>query len=295
MHKLDEGLVNIQGPIAYVPQQAWIQNETVRNNILFNHPFNAQFYTECIAACSLLVDLDIMPAGDMTEIGEKGINLSGGQKQRVSLARSVYSDANIYLLDDPLSAVDSHVGKSIFDRVIGPNGLLKDKTRLFVTNSLSFLPETDSILFIEDGKIVQKGNYQELTSQIGPFTEFIKGFKQTIRIEKTVDMEVANNEMTEEPIKLFDVNSTKVGEKLIGKERVQGGHVKLGIVFDYLKACRLWLSGVFLLLRFLSYTSGVGSNFWLSDWSNDAQLEEGATSKYYRLAIYALLSFMDRK
>ena len=127
MHKLNDGLININGSTAYVPQQAWIQNATVKNNILFNLPYNEDFYNKCIESCSLIPDLNIMPSGDQTEIGEKGINLSGGQKQRISLARAIYSDANIYLLDDPLSAVDAHVGKSIFDKVIGPKGMLKDK------------------------------------------------------------------------------------------------------------------------------------------------------------------------
>ena len=127
MHKLNKGLINLNGSVAYVPQQAWIQNATVKDNILFGRPFEEEAYNKVIEACSLLTDLQIMPAGDKTEIGEKGINLSGGQKQRISLARSLYSNADIYLLDDPLSAVDSHVGKHIFDNVIGPNGLLKNK------------------------------------------------------------------------------------------------------------------------------------------------------------------------
>ena len=127
MHKLNDGLININGSTAYVPQQAWIQNATVKNNILFNLPYDEDFYNKCVESCSLIPDLNIMPSGDQTEIGEKGINLSGGQKQRISLARAIYSDADIYMLDDPLSAVDAHVGKSIFDKVIGPKGMLKNK------------------------------------------------------------------------------------------------------------------------------------------------------------------------
>lgn len=103
MHKLNDGKININGKTAYVPQQAWIQNETVRNNILFGSKWNEKFYNKVLSACSLLTDLTIMPAGDKTEIGEKGINLSGGQKQRINLARSVYSNAEIYMLDDSLS------------------------------------------------------------------------------------------------------------------------------------------------------------------------------------------------
>lgn len=137
MHKLNDGLININGQTAYVPQQAWIQNQTLKNNIIFrlNRRVNEEKYQRVIEACSLTTDLLIMPAGDKTEIGEKGINLSGGQKQRISLARAVYSDADIYMLDDPLSAVDSHVGKHIFDHVIGPNGMLRDKVNTLDSRS----------------------------------------------------------------------------------------------------------------------------------------------------------------
>ena len=138
MHKLDSNKekefnrLNINGTTSYVPQQAWIKNESVKNNILFSRGANKQkvdekFYDKVIESCQLLTDMSIMPAGDQTEIGEKGINLSGGQKQRISLARSVYADTDIYFLDDPLSAVDAHVGKNLFDLVLGPNGMLKNK------------------------------------------------------------------------------------------------------------------------------------------------------------------------
>jgi ATP-binding cassette subfamily C (CFTR/MRP) protein 1 len=123
------GRINIDGSIAYVPQLAWIKNDTLKNNILFgnNELVDESTYANVIQSCALTNDLTILPAGDLTEIGENGINLSGGQKQRVSLARAVYNDSDIYLLDDSLSAVDTHVGKHIFDNVIGPNGILNKK------------------------------------------------------------------------------------------------------------------------------------------------------------------------
>uniref|UniRef100_A0A914CYF4 ABC transmembrane type-1 domain-containing protein n=1 Tax=Acrobeloides nanus TaxID=290746 RepID=A0A914CYF4_9BILA len=117
MHRND-GYVSLRGRVAYVPQQAWIQNLSLKSNILFNQEFNEKLYKKVLEACSLAQDLESLPAGDATEIGEKGINLSGGQKQRVSLARALYSDSDIYLLDDSLAAVDAHVGKSIFENVI---------------------------------------------------------------------------------------------------------------------------------------------------------------------------------
>ena len=125
------GSINIYGSISYVPQQSWIQQTTVRENILFGKPYNESFYKKCVEACALTADIALFPAGDQTELGEKGINLSGGQKQRISLARAVYSGSDIYLLDDPLSAVDTKVGKHLFDSVIGPNGMLKNKVGIF--------------------------------------------------------------------------------------------------------------------------------------------------------------------
>ncbi|XP_025100028.1 multidrug resistance-associated protein 1-like [Pomacea canaliculata] len=168
------GEVTIKSSVAYVPQQAWIQNTTIRSNILFGKLFNEQRYQQVLRACALEPDLKILSAGDMTEIGERGINLSGGQKQRVSLARAVYSDSDIYLLDDPLSAVDSHVGKHIFTEVIGPNGLLRHKTRVLVTHGIHWLPMVDEIIVLSDNGISEKGNYDTLMSHDGPFARFLK-------------------------------------------------------------------------------------------------------------------------
>ncbi|CAF1567438.1 unnamed protein product, partial [Didymodactylos carnosus] len=122
-----QGQVTVGGRMAYVPQQAWIMNSTLQQNILFGKDLDREQYDLIIEACALKQDLDMLLHGDQTEIGEKGINLSGGQKQRVSLARAIYNDADIYLLDDPLSAVDAHVGEHIFKKVIGRKGLLSGK------------------------------------------------------------------------------------------------------------------------------------------------------------------------
>ncbi len=112
-----------------MPQQAWIRNQTLKDNVLFGCDMDEERYAEALDACCLKADLDVLVAGDKTEIGENGINLSGGQKQRVSLARAVYSRGDLYLLDDPLSAVDAHVGAHIFEQVLGENGVLAGKTR----------------------------------------------------------------------------------------------------------------------------------------------------------------------
>ncbi|XP_043918031.1 ATP-binding cassette sub-family C member 3 [Protopterus annectens] len=175
MVKID-GAVSIQGTVAYVPQQAWIQNATLKDNILFGQPFTEHKYQNVLEACALITDLEVLPGGDYTEIGEKGINLSGGQKQRVSLARALYSNSDVYLLDDPLSAVDAHVAKHIFDKVIGPEGALKGKTRVLVTHGISFLPQVDQIVVLVDGKVSEMGSYQELLQQNGAFAEFLRTY-----------------------------------------------------------------------------------------------------------------------
>ena len=172
MHK-ESGFVIIVGKTAHVPQQAWIQNSTLRDNILFCVEDNQKKYEGVVDACALRTDLEILPAGDQTEIGEKGINLSGGQKQRVSLARAVYSESDLYLLDDPLSAVNSHVGKHIFENVIGPNGVLKNTTRILVTHGITYLPKTDYIIVMKEGKISEQGSYEELIAQKGEFAAFM--------------------------------------------------------------------------------------------------------------------------
>ncbi|XP_005063617.1 canalicular multispecific organic anion transporter 1 [Mesocricetus auratus] len=177
------GHVTIKGTTAYVPQQSWIQNGTIKDNILFGSEFNEKKYQQVVEACALLPDLEMLPGGDMAEIGEKGINLSGGQKQRVSLARATYQDADIYILDDPLSAVDAHVGKHIFDKVLGPNGLLNGKTRILVTHSIHFLPQVDEIVVLGNGTILEKGSYQNLLSKKGVFAKNLKAFTKHSGLE----------------------------------------------------------------------------------------------------------------
>jgi len=153
------GTVAVGGNIGYAAQQPWIINASLQDNITFGKKFDPLRWEEAIDACCLKQDLEILPGGAETEIGEKGINLSGGQKQRVSLARALYQDADVYILDDPLSAVDVHVGKHIFENFI--NGAIKDKARLLVTNQLSYLPYADKIVMIDKGEIIVQGSLDE--------------------------------------------------------------------------------------------------------------------------------------
>uniref|UniRef100_J3KZR9 Uncharacterized protein n=1 Tax=Oryza brachyantha TaxID=4533 RepID=J3KZR9_ORYBR len=154
------GEVTVRGSMAYVPQTAWIQNGTIEENILFGRAMHRARYMEAIRVCSLEKDLEMMEFGDQTEIGERGINLSGGQKQRIQLARAVYQDCDVYLLDDVFSAVDAHTGSDIFRECV--RGALKDKTIVLVTHQVDFLHNADTIYVMKDGMIAQSGKYDEL-------------------------------------------------------------------------------------------------------------------------------------
>ena len=223
LEKID-GRVIVNGRVAYVAQQAWIMNETLKNNILFNQPYDEPKYKSCIEACALDPDLKMLPGGDETEIGEKGINLSGGQKQRVSLARACYSNADIYLLDDPLSAVDAHVGKHIFEQVIG-GGLLKDKTRVLVTHGVGFLPQVDKIIVLKDGQISEVGTYQELMDSKGAFAEFLVQYltaegsdnvedsDQIAAIKSTLEQTMGKEELQRNISRLRSRNSETAGSQ----------------------------------------------------------------------------------
>lgn len=155
-----KGRVALGGRMAYVAQQAWILNDTLRNNVLFGQPFDQARWDTVIKACSLEADLAVLPGGEETEIGEKGINLSGGQKQRISMARAAYADSDFVIMDDPLSAVDVHVGRHMFTSCI--KGVLKDRTRLLVTNQLQFLPQCDHVIFMYKGRVAAQGTYEEV-------------------------------------------------------------------------------------------------------------------------------------
>lgn len=154
------GTVELVGDPAYVPQEAWIQNATLRDNVLFCKPMDELRYEAAIDVCALRPDLEVLPAGDSTEIGERGINLSGGQKQRVNLARAVYSDADILLMDDCLSAVDPHVARHIFEKCVCD--YVQDKTRILVTHQLQFVHMADLIVVMDGGRISEVGSYDDL-------------------------------------------------------------------------------------------------------------------------------------
>lgn len=152
----------MKGTVAYVEQEPFIISASVKENILMGKKYNKELLDKALEASQLVRDLANMKNGADTVIGERGINVSGGQKARISLARAIYSEADIYLLDDPLSAVDPHVANEIFSKCI--NGVLKDKLVVLVTHQLQFLTNVKKILVIKDGKQLKVGNLKEITA-----------------------------------------------------------------------------------------------------------------------------------
>ncbi|TQB70175.1 hypothetical protein MPDQ_000830 [Monascus purpureus] len=169
-----QGEVAVRGRIAYVAQQPWVMNASVRENIVFGHRWDPHFYEQTIDACALRHDFKNLPDGDQTEVGERGISLSGGQKARLTLARAVYARADIYLLDDVLSAVDQHVGRHLINKVLGPNGILNGKTRILATNAITVLKEADFIGLLKERTLVEKGTYEQLLAMKGEIANLIR-------------------------------------------------------------------------------------------------------------------------
>lgn len=316
-----EGHVAIKGSLAYVPQQAWIQNDSLRENILFGRQLQESYYKSVIEACALLPDLEILPSGDRTEIGEKGVNLSGGQKQRVSLARAVYCDSDVYLFDDPLSAVDAHVGKHIFEHVIGPKGMLKNKTRLLVTHGISYLPQVDVILVMSGGKISEMGSYQELLARDGAFAEFLRTYSSAEQEQpeqdeglsgvsslgkETKQMEngmVVTDAARKPPQRQLSSSSSYSGDaepqkagakeedtwKMMEADKAQTGQVKLSVYWDYMKAIGLFISFLSIFLFLCNHVAALSSNYWLSLWTDDPIVNGTQEHTKVRLSVYGAL------
>lgn len=157
---LSSGSLSVKGNVSYASQEPWLFAGTVRSNILFGLPMDRRRYREVVKRCALERDFTLFPYGDKTIVGDRGVSLSGGQRARINLARAVYRDADIYLLDDPLSAVDSHVGKHLFENCI--SSYLRDKVCILVTHQLQYLKEVDQIVILNNGSIEAEGHFEEL-------------------------------------------------------------------------------------------------------------------------------------
>ncbi|XP_060600262.1 ATP-binding cassette sub-family C member 5-like, partial [Ruditapes philippinarum] len=298
------GKVAVQGTLAYVTQQAWVMNTTVRENILFGEPYDPDRYHAVVESCALLQDFSDFVDGDQTEIGERGINLSGGQKQRISLARAVYSNKDIYLLDDPLSAVDIHIGRHIFSECIMKQ--LKGKTVLFVTHQLQYLSNCDQVIFMRDGAITDTGTHSEMMKADTEYANLIKifytqekekeasidslGGSKSLHRQFSVDKAVYSRQRTisacsqdgkqdvkKDLLKQMSVMSNRTmsvddeakpeGGKLIVAEEKKEGKVGWPVYQVYIKAAGGYILSVLVLLCFvLAIGSQSFAGWWLSFW-----------------------------
>ncbi len=186
----------VNGNISYLSQSPWIQNATLKENILFFKPYDEECYNNILKLCQLTQDIEALAGGDLTEIGEKGINLSGGQKARVALARAVNSNTDIYLLDDPISALDANVGEKIMNECILEH--LQEKTRILVTNALHFLPMMDRVIYMKGGEILffgtfdelsKKDFYKDLTKKLDTEKELVLTKKKSMELERRKSIE----------------------------------------------------------------------------------------------------------
>jgi ABC-type multidrug transport system fused ATPase/permease subunit len=267
--KILGGNVTFGGRVGYCPQQAWIQNATVKNNILFGQPYDEARYQKAIFDSCLTSDLDMLPHGDMTEIGEKGITLSGGQKQRVNIARALYFNADVTLFDDPLSAVDSHVGQHLFTHAL--QGALAGRTRVLVTHALHFLPQVDHIITVSEGKIVEQGTYNELLARHGAFADLVAEFgndeEETKRMEEAKEKQATDGKPNEkQQLKKKEEDGPKKAHKLMQEEERATGAVGLKVYKQYLGAARPYMAVLVLLSLVLMQAATVINSYVLVWW-----------------------------
>lgn len=309
MHKVN-GSVGLHGSLAYVAQDAWIFNGSVRDNILFGCKYDESIYQEVIAACALVADLEVLPDGENTIVGEKGISLSGGQKARISLARAVYARADIYLLDDPLSAVDEHVGKHIIDHVLGKNGLLASKCICLATNSISVLKHADRILMLSRGRIVDSGTAAESSRGDGKIGKLIREFSHSSqtphRLSDETTTETIGEIFGDASVKntISETDAPKLSSRRgsmgrssaasltvskpmgIRKEHMEQGKVSWMVYYEYFKVCGLFLVTLFMITLLIANGLSVGGNFWLKHWSEiNADNELNQNVEFY-LGVY---------
>ncbi|XP_077204237.1 ATP-binding cassette sub-family C member 5 isoform X1 [Paroedura picta] len=268
-----EGSISVDGTFAYAAQQAWILNATLRDNILFGKEFDEERYNTVLNDCCLRPDLAILPNGDLTEIGERGANLSGGQRQRISLARALYSENNIYILDDPLSALDAHVGNHIFNSAIRKH--LKLKTVLFITHQLQYLVDCDEVVFMKEGCITEQGSHEDLMKLNRDYAAIFNN----LQLGETPHVEINVKKNTSSSLKRPQDKSAKSGsvkkEKLVKKEEGQlvqleekgKGSVPWSVYGVYIQAAGGPIAFLVIVALFvLNVGSTAFSNWWLSYW-----------------------------
>ena len=290
---MSNGTITLRGTVAYASQTPWILNATLRDNILFGLPMDEERYRQVLSVCQLTHDLEMLTDGDLTEIGEKGINLSGGQKQRVSVARAAYANADIIILDDPLSALDPEVAKQLFDECIVD--FMKGKTRLLVTNQLQFLKSCATVVALGRRQVIEQGLFADLVAnEAGEVSRLLRENANDALESKgkgTTATGVTNGEIVDTNA---DAAKSSKGDKaehaLLTKEERVIGAVSLSVYLKYLRAGGGYWLFCFVFAGFiLSGLTGVATTAWISFWTSDAPLYQKNSETFY-LGLYAGLS-----
>ena len=282
--ELTKGTLDVGGRISYAAQEPWLFAASIRQNILFGTEMDTKRYQEVIKVCALERDFSLFPYGDRTIVGERGVMLSGGQKARINLARAVYKDADIYLLDDPLSAVDTHVGKQLFDDCI--SGYLRHKCTILVTHQLQYLHNVDRIYLLEHGTITTSGTYNELRNSGGEFVKLLEEMSNPDEDEEKKKTAVVQ--------KLKSLKSLEKGDKPVEvKEHRSTGTLSKKIYLRYLKAGGNYFVSIFILLLFvLAQGAGSASDLFITFWvnleqerlgqsKNDTEVTESWQSRFF--------------
>lgn len=252
---LARGYKNVVGRISYASQEPWLFAGTIKQNILFGEDWNPKKYEKVIKVCALERDLTLLPYGERSIVGDRGVTLSGGQKARINLARAIYKDADIYILDDPLSAVDTHVGKQLFEDCIC--SYLKNSCTVLVTHQLQYLRNVSKIYLMQNGTIVSNGTYEEIRNSNA---DFAKLFKPQIEEEECTDL-------MEEESSDSKYYQNMCDEPSEVKEYRKCGKISPTVYKNYLKAAGGWCCSFFVLMLFVLtqfVTSGADyfANFW---------------------------------
>jgi len=271
------GSIRVCGSTAYSPQSAWCQNATIRENICFGSPFDEERFMRCVDACALGADLDSLPAGDATEVGERGVTLSGGQQQRVALARAIYHDADVYILDDPLSAVDAHVGEHLFQRVVKDTLLKKGKTVILATHQISVaLESADHVIILSaEGTIAAQGTLPEIQkTQRGKdlFAELMQG--ESAKKEKKEKSNKGKDKKEETAKDKDAAQKSKPGHQLVRDEERKAGAPAFKLFTLYIaSAGPLFIFGslLFIAQQPIKYVQSAALTSWISRMSKGGQ------------------------
>ncbi|XP_022216187.2 probable multidrug resistance-associated protein lethal(2)03659 [Drosophila obscura] len=271
----DAGSVKVNGTLSYASQEPWLFTGTVRQNILFGLPMDKHRYRTVVKKCALERDFELLPYSDKTIVGERGASLSGGQKARISLARAVYRKADIYLLDDPLSAVDTHVGRHLFDQCM--RGFLRENIVLLVTHQLQFLEQADMIVIMDKGKISAMGTYESMCQSGLDFAQMLtdpskKDEGASGDAEKKKELSRQNSQLRDRHGSISSMESAAesvvVDSPMQTQEARVEGRIGMSLYKKYFGANGYGLFIVFAFFCVGAQILGSGGDIFLSYWVN---------------------------